>query len=477
MLFSSLEFIAVFLPVALAGTALAVRLGGRAAAVAWLILASLAFYGWHHPPHLLLLGASLAINFLFARALARSRSGLLLAAGVGFNLAAIAVFKYAGFLAETVALLGGGPATLPAIALPLAISFFTFQQIAYLADVHAGKAQPHSFGDYVLFIVFFPQLIAGPIVHHAEFVPELAGRGFARFRPQDVFAGLVLFGIGLAKKTLLADPLGALADPIYAAVGLDVPVSMAEAWVAALAYAGQIYFDFSGYSDMALGLGRLFGIRLPVNFDSPYRAANIAEFWRRWHMTLSRFLRDYLYIPLGGNRHGQGRRYLNLFLVMALGGLWHGAAWTFVAWGVLHGLYLAVHRAWRALAGSRVRMAPPAAGCLTFLAVTVAWVFFRAADFGQAFAILGAMAGQGAADAPLSLALAGDAWQRYAALALGYALIWCAPNANRIVAAIEDGAIRPARLPWLAAGVGAATAVSLGAIYAVGSYEFIYFQF
>ena len=259
--------------------------------------------------------------------------------GIGLNLGLLAWFKYANFLAASINNLAGTSLSFGDIVLPLAISFFTFQQIAFLVDAYRGLADEPNIGRYGLFVTFFPQLIAGPIVHHAEILPQYAQRDSIRLKADNLSIGLTIFAVGLFKKVVFADSMGAYADTVFQAAALGDTVSFVSAWAAAAAFSLEIYFDFSGYTDMAIGIARMFGVRLPLNFDSPYKSTSIIDFWRRWHITLSRFLRDYLYYPLGGNRNGTGRRYGNLMVVMLLGGLWHGAAWTFVFWGALHGLF------------------------------------------------------------------------------------------------------------------------------------------
>src|SRR4029078_5020437 len=267
-----------------------------------------------------------------------------LAVGVTANLAALGYFKYVNFFLANLSALRETQTSVVAVVLPLGLSFFIFQKIALLVDASKGEVQHFSPLSYTLFVSFFPQLIAGPIVHHKEMMPQFAAR--ARMQVVDFAKGLTLFVIGLAKKVLIADTIAQVSNPIFDRAAAGIVPGVLESWTGALAYTLQLYFDFSGYSDMALGLALLFGIHLPINFHSPYQARNSIEFWRRWHITLSRFLRDYLYIPLGGNRHGHVRRYINLAITMLLGGLWHGAAWTFVVWGALHGLYLAANHAW-----------------------------------------------------------------------------------------------------------------------------------
>jgi len=326
-------------------------------------------------------------------ALSRARSvgdgasvGGLLAFGVAVNLGLIAYFKYAGFLAGAANQMFGTRIDLGEITLPLAISFFTFQQIAYLVDARRGITSERNFLHYCLFVVFFPQLIAGPIIHHKEVLPQFARGETFRLRAANLTIGLTIFAIGLFKKVVVADSLAEIASPAFAAADAGANVEFFQAWGGTLAYSLQLYFDFSGYSDMAIGLARLFGIRLPINFNAPYRATSIIDFWRRWHMTLSRFLRDYLYIPLGGSRRGKAWRYINVMITMLLGGLWHGASWTFVIWGGVHGLMLVANIAWRAVVPWHIdRWWSRAAACAaTFLAVTLAWVPFRAETFAGA---------------------------------------------------------------------------------------------
>jgi len=310
----------------------------------------------------------------------------------------LGVFKYADFALSNAAALFGAPIALPHLVLPLGISFFTFTQIAYLVDVYRGKAREPSVANYALFVSFFPHLLAGPILHHSEMMPQFASPSNKRPQAANLSAGLFLLCIGLVKKVCFADQLAPLAE---AGFGHPGELSAIGAWVAVLAYTLQIYFDFSGYTDMALGAARMFNIELPINFDSPYHATNIREFWQRWHITLSRFLREYLYIPLGGNRHGPWRTALAVMVTFLLGGLWHGAAWTFVAWGALHGAALVCYRGWRR---SGLRLPRPLAWLVTFLFVMLAWVFFRATSLANAAAVLQALAGANAVPAETSAA-------------------------------------------------------------------------
>jgi D-alanyl-lipoteichoic acid acyltransferase DltB (MBOAT superfamily) len=406
MLFNSYVFILLFLPATLIGFFAFGHRGNIRAAVAWLVGASLFFYGFWNPAYLVLLLVSTGMNYLFGIWIANLRRtgtrsvSWALALAVGANLLVLGYFKYANFIVGNVSSLLGEPTTLGTIILPLGISFFTFQKIAYLVDVSEGENPELNFGRFALFVFFFPQLIAGPIVHPKEVLPQFADSRVYRLRHADLAFGITLFTIGLFKKVVLADNVAPYSSAVFDAAAAGAQPSLVEAWGGALAYTLQLYFDFSGYSDMAVGLGRMFGIHLPINFNSPYKAVNIIDFWRRWHITLSRFLRDYLYIPLGGNRRGPARRHVNLFITMLLGGIWHGAGWTFVIWGALHGAYLGINHAWHALR-HRLGMPPGpptwwgglTARALTLLAVIVGWVFFRAASVDAAWSMLQGMAG------------------------------------------------------------------------------------
>jgi alginate O-acetyltransferase complex protein AlgI len=398
MLFSSFTFVFQFLPATIVAFA-AARLHSARAGIIVLVMASLVFYGAWRPVNLLLLLASVAVNFLLGLAMEeperRRAVGL---CGVALNLSVLGFFKYANFLIDTVHDVSGAQLAHLDVILPLGISFFTFQQIAYLVDVMRGAKVERDIIRFTLFVSFFPHLIAGPLVHHAEMIPQFKSERLGR-SAWLLGQGGAIFVAGLFKKVAVADNLAQFAGPPFAHVDVGGSLPTEWAWLAILAYTLQIYFDFSGYSDMAIGLALMFGIRLPVNFRSPYKAFSIIEFWRRWHITLSRFLRDYLYIPLGGNRLGVGRRYLNLMLTMLLGGLWHGAGWTFLIWGGLHGLYLVVNHQWR----DHKRRWPDgavgqaAAWSLTFLAVVIAWVFFRAKTLIGAEQMLTSLAGLKAA--------------------------------------------------------------------------------
>ncbi len=404
MIFNSYAFIFVFLPLVWLGFFGLARRSVRLS-VLWLCLASLFFYGWWNPKFLTLLLASILFNYglgcrlspAAARTWPALRRRWALRAGIAANLLLLGYFKYLNFFISTVNTLGAQQWALQDIVLPLGISFFTFTQIAFLVDASRGQAHDFDFLRYVLFVTYFPHLIAGPVLHHRQVMPQFEDGKTYRFSYENLSIGLLIFAIGLFKKVMLADDLANQVTPVFDQAAQGIGPKFLLAWTAALAYTFQLYFDFSGYSDMAVGVSRMFGVQLPLNFASPYQARNISEFWRRWHMTLSQFLRDYLYIPLGGNRLGTGRRYVNLFLTMLLGGLWHGANWTFVAWGALHGLYLMLQHAWSAtLARLKLPVLPKAIRLilrvlsvgLTFLVVVLAWIFFRADSMSSAWLIV-----------------------------------------------------------------------------------------
>ncbi len=399
MVFSSHIFVFYFLPLALLCYYAAPRAGKHLV----LTLASYVFYGWWNPWFTLLMLFSTVIDYYCGKAIsADGASANQRKWGVGVsvlvNLAVLAFFKYAGFAASTasgvVALFGGDPIAVPAflaeIVLPVGISFYTFQSMSYSIDLYRGHAVPaRNFTDFACYVSMFPQLVAGPIVRYGSVADQLRER---QHTAPGFTMGLARFNLGFAKKILLANPMGTIADACFAAG--DGALSAPAAWFGVMAYAFQIYFDFSAYSDMAIGLGRMFGFVFPENFNSPYKSKSITEFWRRWHISLSSFLRDYLYIPLGGNRGSSGRTYVNLLTVMVIGGLWHGAQWTFVVWGMIHGLWLAFER----LMGKDsfyARLPSPMRVALTFAIVLVSWVFFRAETFGVAQRYLAAMFGLG----------------------------------------------------------------------------------
>lgn len=411
MLFTTATFVLLFLPIVLIGFFLLARRSETWAA-GWLFAASTFFYGYWMPEFTLLLLASIAVNFTLGRRIGLSRGtgrrvmghavpNLWLTAGVVFNLGLLAYFKYANFFVDNLNAALGFEWSIGKVVLPIGISFYSFTQIAFLVDTWHGKVREFRPIHYGLFVTYFPHLVAGPVLHHAQMMPQFADRSVYRFNAGHFYAGAVIFAIGLFKKVVLADGIAPYADAVFNPADAGQTPDVAEAWLGALAYTFQLYFDFSGYSDMAIGLSWMFNIRLPFNFDSPYKAVSISDFWRRWHISLSTFLRDYLYIPLGGNKRGPTRRYVNLAATMVLGGLWHGASWSFVIWGALHGLYLMVNHGFRALVArfrwheciDRSLAFTGASWALTFVAVVVAWVFFRAHTLEGAMLVVGSMAG------------------------------------------------------------------------------------
>ncbi len=489
MLFTSPEFLLAFLPLTLIGFHLLRLLGRPQFCVPWLFLASAIFYARWSPRFLLLLILSMLVNFAAAHAIARrqgSRRKALFMLGLIWNLGILAYFKYADFFISSLDAAAGLDWPLLHIVLPLGISFFTFQKIAYLADIHAGYAKPGPLLDFALFVFFFPQLIAGPIVHHSEVMPQFRAMAGGRDDKDywlETAVGLTLLLMGLVKKVCIADQLAPYAANVFdhAAQG-SYRIGLLAAWQGALAYTVELYTDFSGYSDMAIGLARMFGVKLPANFNSPYKSTSIIEFWRRWHMTLSRFLRDYLYIPLGGNRKGSLGRYLNLMITMLLGGLWHGAGWTYVAWGGLHGLYLLINHAWRNVTKRALPGLP--AGLITLLAVITAWVFFRASDFASATNIVEGLFGLNGTGDPIPGARKATGLL-LAALALAATVVL--PNSQQIMRRFKPvlGPIEPPRgiwgsliwVPSRATAAFSAAAVIAVVLYSWGTTEFLYFQF
>ncbi|VIO76731.1 Peptidoglycan O-acetyltransferase [Bradyrhizobium ivorense] len=399
MLFNSLQFLLLFLPITCAGFLVCRRFGNIQWVFIWLFICSATFYAAWEPRYLILLFGSIAGNYAAALHIARQKSKLVLGAAIAANLAVLGYFKYTNFILQTLAYLFHIEVPAVAIELPLGISFVSFIQIAFLVDVYRNRTDDLGLPKYALFVSYFPHLIAGPIIHHKEVMSQFTNERLKSISYAEVATGVAYILCGLFKKVIIADTMASYAAPGFRLANQAQPISFFDGWGAALAFTYQIYFDFSGYSDIAIGLSLLFGVRLPVNFDSPYKSASIIDFWRRWHITLSRFLRDYLYIPLGGNRDGWVRRYVNLMIVMLLGGLWHGASWLFVVWGGLHGIYLIINHLFRYL---RERFAPTsrivagiAALCslLVFPAVLLSWVFFRSESWMGAKIMLKAMMG------------------------------------------------------------------------------------
>lgn len=398
MLFNSYEFIFAFLPITFFVYFYLNKKRLTEASKAFLVLASLFFYSWWNIAYLPIILVSMLFNYVVGVSLSKDNEHTkvskktLLTVGIVANVALLGYFKYADFLIENVNIATDGHIPLLHSALPLAISFFTFQQIAYLVDSYRGETKEYDFLNYANFVTFFPQLIAGPILHHTEMMPQFAKSKNKVKNYRNIAVGLFIFSIGLFKKVVIADTFA-----VWATNGFDVAekLNFIEAWVTSLSYTFQLYFDFSGYTDMAIGAALLFNIKLPINFNSPYKATSIQDFWRRWHITLSRFLRDYVYIPLGGNRKGHFRTYGNLMATFIIGGIWHGAGWTFVFWGFLHGMALVIQRAWNQLG---FKMNTVLAWFITFNFVNVAWVFFRAKEWDDAIKVLKGMFGLSGVD-------------------------------------------------------------------------------
>jgi alginate O-acetyltransferase complex protein AlgI len=434
MLFNSNEFIFAFLPVTLFGFYLFGTIS-RSAAVRWLILTSIAFYAWWRPVNILIIAPSIAVNFTLAILLrvsgesSRRASSAVLLFGILFNVAFLGYFKYTDFIFDTVNDIFGANLVLRHIVLPLGISFITFQKIAFLIDVQGGRVKSFTLQDYCIFVLFFPQLVAGPIVHYREMMPQFHAAS-CRFDKENVAVGLTLLFFGLFKKVVFADNIALFITPIYEHSAAGGATSFLLAWMAAIGFTLQLYFDFSGYSDMALGLARFFGIRLPQNFDSPLRASSIIDFWLRWHMTLTRFLTGYIYNPLvlwltrrrlakglsvfgGRNTTAGSFVYLLMFptvITMLISGLWHGAGYGFVVWGFLHGFYLTINHGWRVIAvrlwrdrQAYVRIMEPVGLVLTFLSVSIAIIFFRSTTMMSAIDLLKGVTGLNGIGLPQAL--------------------------------------------------------------------------
>ncbi len=517
MIFNSYVFIFAFLPIVIF---VFYGLGkySHHLATFWLAVASLFFYGWWDVRFVALLLGSIAINYgagyMIGHSLSqkRSRAKLLLIVSIAANLGLLGYYKYANFFIDNLNYLTGTSIEMAKVFLPLGISFFTFTQIAFLVDTYQGKVKEYNFVHYTLFVTYFPHLIAGPVLHHKEMMPQFAKRETCQVNWEHIAVGLSIFILGLAKKVLLADNFGDSATPIFNAVTAGGHPMLFEAWFGALSYTFQLYFDFSAYSDMAIGLSLMFNVRLPINFNSPYKSLSIIEFWRRWHITLSRFLRDYLYIPLGGSQKGKIRRYANLMITMLLGGLWHGAGWTYVVWGGLHGLYLVINHAWRGLKArfgwqDGGKFSRFGAGFLTFLAVVVGWVFFRADNFSVAINMLSGMSGMNGWSiskhsegtefgllmkdfgaqflGTLTLADLGSS-KIIKMLLLGLFIVFTMPNIQQIMAnyspALNTEAVlkKPTRLAWQPSLMYAVIIVLLAYFVLINLHKqstFLYFQF
>lgn len=483
MLFNSTEFLFLFLPCTLLVFFGLARWSTRAA-LSSLMLASLFFYAWWEWRFLPVLLISVIFNFSVGRQLAKDSpyKKALLTFAVSANLCALFFYKYIDFVISNFNVAFGTDLGLTQVELPLGISFFTFTQIAFLVDTYRNKASEPNPVNYALFVNYFPHLIAGPILHHAQMMPQFRNASIFTPRAENFVIGLAFLTIGLVKKVLIADYIAKYATPVFNAGAEGQTLGFYEAWVGALAYSLQLYFDFSGYCDMAIGISRMFNIDLPLNFASPYQSINIIEFWRRWHMTLSQFLRDYLYIPLGGNRNGKGRRYFNLFMTMLLGGLWHGANWTFVVWGALHGSYLIINHGFHALREKfgLPSIPKPLAIMVTLVAVVFAWVPFRADSMTTALAMWQAMLTLPEANAAIVSASDIHVVKAARIVLLWMLVVLLAPNSQTLVARLQQHLASHHRmlplgwvLPGMAAGaLFAITVMSLGHVS-----EFLYFQF
>ncbi len=392
MIFSSRHFIFAFLPIVFLLYFVLKHYRLDLTSKIWLIISSLFFYAFWNVNYLPLILGSLIFNFYAGRLLNKittiksilyRKTCLILS--IAANLALLGYYKYIDFIIENVNILTGLSYPSTNILLPLAISFFTFQQVAYLIDCYSGNTKEYNFIDYSLFITFFPQLIAGPIVHHNEMMPQFGENVTTSLRNENIAKGIFIFSIGLIKKIVIADSFALWADSGFNSL---TPISFLEAWTSSLSYTFQLYFDFSGYCDMAIGIALLFNIRLPLNFNSPYKSLDIQDFWRRWHITLGRFLSAYIYIPLGGNRKSDISTYSNLFITFLIGGLWHGASWMFIIWGSLHGMALVIHRIWKKCGFA---LPKAIAWLTTFLFINTSWVFFRAESLASAKTVLNGM--------------------------------------------------------------------------------------
>lgn len=391
MLFNSYEYIFLFLPLTFFIYFYLLQNRFVVGAKGFLVFASLFFYSWWNIAYLPIILSSMLFNYVVGNSLNENFKKVkvskksLLTFGIVSNVLLLGYFKYSDFFIENLNILSGSSISLLHLALPLGISFFTFQQIGYLVDSYRNETKEYDFLNYALFVTFFPQLIAGPIVHHAEMMPQFASRWNLVKNYKNIAMGLFIFSIGLFKKVVIADSFASLVDK-----GFDISTTLnfIEAWSVSLSYTFQLYFDFSGYTDMAIGAGLLFNIKIPINFNSPYKAVSIQDFWRRWHITLSKFLKDYIYIPLGGNREGNFKTYSNLLITFLIGGIWHGAGWTFVFWGLLHGVALVINHIWKTL---NLHMPKILAWFITFNFINIAWVFFRAKNWDDALKVLNGM--------------------------------------------------------------------------------------
>lgn len=409
MLFNSFEFIFLYLPIVFSGWVLLLKTFTKNYIVGFLAVASLFFYGYWDARYIPLLLVSILFNYTFGYLCSKYRNRVVIFIGTTINLILLAYYKYANFFVDSFVYLTGYNYTLHAIILPLGISFFTFTQIAFLIDCYRGQVKERNFIHYCLFVTYFPHLIAGPIIHHKQVMSQFSQTHNYKIDSLNISAGIFMFVVGLCKKVLLADETIPYVKSAFEAAYTPGTLTLFDSWLGALAYTMQLYFDFSGYFDMAIGISYFFNIKLPINFNSPYKAKSIIDFWRRWHITLSDFLRDYLYISLGGNRKGKLRRYINVFLTMFLGGVWHGAGLTYIIWGTLHATYIIINHFWRDITnnyskrffGSRVL-----ARLFTFICVMFAWIFFRAENYQSGVEFASAFLGLNGIFLPESWALA-----------------------------------------------------------------------
>lgn len=392
MLFNSTQFIFAFLPISFFVYFILNRYSTHLVGKAWLCIASLFFYGYWDANYLILLLISILLNFTFGAVVSPAKitynllaRKIILTLAIMVNLLTLGYYKYANFFMENINSLSGTDYAIKAIILPLGISFFTFTQIAFLVDSYKGKAQEYNFINYTLFVTFFPHLIAGPILHHGEMMPQFKDENNKNINFNNILSGLAIFSIGLIKKVIIADTFATFAERGYSQ---GFVFDFYNSWATSLSYTFQLYFDFSGYCDMAIGAALLFNIMLPINFNSPYKALDIQDFWRRWHITLGRYLRDYVYIPLGGNKVSPIKNYFNLFATFTLAGLWHGASWMFVLWGAMHGLALIIHRVWKSWGA---KMPKYLAWFVTFMFVNITWIFFRSPELDTAINIISNM--------------------------------------------------------------------------------------
>ena len=440
MIFHSPLFLFIFLPLTVLFFYQLNKHCNRKAALGWLVFTSFLFYSCRQPAYLVLLLGSILFNYFTGAMLASTSPGkkkIFLLVGIGINISILSYYKYSLFILKNISFLFDYSIEFYHPLLPVAISFFTFQQIIYLVDIYKGETDQPSLLNYLLFVSFFPQLTAGPIVYPKEMLPQF-DESDLRFRYSHIAIGGTLIIFGLFKKIVLADNLAYYVSPVFQSAESGNSIPFFYAWQGALAYTFQIYFDFSGYSDMAIGIARLFGIYLPINFNSPYKAGSIIEFWHRWHITLSRFLRVYLYFPLGGNRKGKKRKHFNLILTMLLGGLWHGAGWTFVIWGGLHGISLVINHAWREfkMTDNPKNIIPPVVSTILSYIITISfvifsWVFFRAETASGALNIIQGLLSFETALLPESISK--DFVYQIILLTCSANIIWLCPNLYQII--------------------------------------------